>query len=294
MMRNPPPLPDLTALSEAQKDELIVELWETLRAIDSTTDVTRGLDIPTSAAQALKSAAAQPSTNELRERIAKSAPSRRAQPPIAGSHWPHVSFAFLASTPVLAIVAMIGVGFLADFGIGWYQRRLVTARERATLELRNAAFSGLYVELTRIVYEPDGKSYRGTLAMQNFNPAASLYVMLDPARVFAQTGMSWQEVPSHSANEDTAQVYKLGGAKESSFVFQVNVKNWAELIPGYMHIRIQSDMLISQTSDPKDDIVARNTRFYVYLKPQDSDDAAIKRRGGFPGTPPIFIPMPPH
>jgi hypothetical protein len=95
MMRHPPPLPDLTALSEAQKDELIVELWETLRAIDSTTDVTRGLDIPTSAAQALKSAVAQPSTNELRERIAKSAPSRRAQPPIAGSHWPHVSFAFL-------------------------------------------------------------------------------------------------------------------------------------------------------------------------------------------------------
>ena len=173
---------------EAQKEELIVELWQTLRAIDSATDVTRSLDIPNSAAQALKSAAAQPSANELRERIAKSAPSRPAQPPIADSHWPHVSFAFLASTPVLAIVAMIGVGFLADFGIGWYQRRLVTARERAALELRNAAFSGLYVELTRIAYEPDGKSYRATLAMQNLNPAAPLYVMRDPARVLRPDG----------------------------------------------------------------------------------------------------------
>jgi hypothetical protein len=53
-------------------------------------------------------------------------------------------------------------------------------------------------------------------------------------------------------------------------------------------------MLISRSSEPKDDIVERNNRFYVYLKPQGSDDAAIKRRSNFPGIPPVFIPMPPH
>jgi len=52
--------------------------------------------------------------------------------------------------------------------------------------------------------------------------------------------------------------------------------------PGYMHVRIQSDMLISSSSEPKDDIVERNNRFYVYLKPQGSDNAAIKRRSNFP------------
>src|SRR5262245_9080450 len=52
-----------------------------------------------------------------------------------------------------------------------------------------------------------------------------------------------------------------------------------------MHTRIQSDMLISQNSEPEDDIVARNNRFYVYLKPQGADDSAINRRGNFPGAP---------
>jgi hypothetical protein len=294
-MRSLPPLPDLTTLTEAQKDKLIVGLWETLRAVDSaTTGVRQPPDISISAAPAPESAAARPSTNELRERIAKSAPSRRARPPIVGTQRLRVSFEFLAPKPVLVLIAMIGTGILADSGIGWYQRRLVATRERAALELYNGAFSRLYVELVRIVYEPDGKSYRATLAMQNSNPAAPLYVMLDPARVFAQTGMTWQEVPSNSANEAIARVFKLDGAKEYSFVFQADVRNWAELIPGYMHMRIQSDMLISLSSEPKDDIVARNNRFYVYLKPQNSDDVAIKRRGGFPAAPPIFIPMPPH
>jgi hypothetical protein len=293
-MRSLPPLPDLTTLTEAQKDKLIVDLWETLRAIDSTMDVPRPTDIPNCAAQTLESAAARPSTNELRERIAKSAPSRRAHPRTSSTQRPYASFEFVAPKPVLMLIAIIGTGILADSGIGWYQQRLVATRERAALELRHAAFSRLYVELVRIVYEPDGKSYRATFAMQNSNPAAPLYVMLDPARVFAQTGMTWQEVPLNSANDAIARVFRLDGAKEYSFVFQANVKNWAELMPGYMHMRIQSDMLISLSSEPKEDIVARNNRFYVYLKPQNSDDAAIKRRGRFPGAPPIFIPMPPH
>jgi hypothetical protein len=293
-MRSPPPLPDLTTLTEAQKDQLIVGLWEALRAIDSTMDIAQASDVPVSATQALENAGGQSSADELREHIAKSPPSRRGQLPITRNYWPHVSFEFLVSTPVLIMIAVIAVGFLADFGIGWYERHLTAARERAVLELRHATFSELYVELVRVVYEPDGKSYRATLAMQNSNPAAPLYVMFDPARVFAQTGMTWQEVPSNSANEAIARVFKLDGAREYSFVFRTDVKNPAELIPGYMHIRIQSDMLISQTSQSKDDIVARNNRFYIYLKPQNSDDAAIKHRGGFPGMPPIFIPMPPH
>lgn len=294
-MRRPPPLPDLTTLTGAQKDKLIVDLWETLRAVDSTTtDVRQPPDIPISAAPAIECAAAQPSTNELQERIAKSAPSRRAQLPSAGTQRPLVNFEFLASRPVLVLIALIGTGIVGDSGLGWYQWRLVATRERAALELHNAAFSGLYVELVKVVYEPDGKSYRATLAMQNFNPAAPLYLMLDPARVFAQTGMTWQEVPSNSANDAIARVFKLDGANEYSFVFRADVKNWAELIPGYMHMRIQSDMLISLSSEPKEDLVARNNRFYVYLKPQNSDDAAIKRRGRFPSAPPIFIPMPPH
>ncbi|MGH7840970.1 MAG: hypothetical protein ACREQT_05545 [Candidatus Binataceae bacterium] len=230
----------------------------------------------------------------MRERIRQTAPSKRAQGWSENSTRLGRSFEFLESKVVLVLLVAIGLGFLADFGVGWYQRHLLAAREKAALELQNAAFAGLYVELIRVAYEFDGKSYRATLNMQNSNPNAPLYVMLIPARVFEQTGMTWREVPSNALSDPSSSVVKLDDARQYSVVFQADVKDWTELIPGYMHMRIQCDMLISRSSEPKDDIIERNNRFYVYLKPQGSDDAAIKRRSNFPGVPPIFIPMPPH
>ncbi len=292
-MRRPPPFPDLSTLTEAQKDELIVGLWETLVAIEGAGKASR----PTgtvSANQGPQSAATTPSTADLRERIRQTAPSRRAQARSKGPTRLGRGFEFLESKVLLVLLVAIGLGFFADFGVGWYQGHLLAAREKAALELQNAAFAGLYVELIRIAYESDGKSYRATLNMQNSTPDAPLYVMLIPARVFEQTGMTWREVPSNALSEPSSSVVKLDGARQYSVMFQADVKDWTELIPGYMHMRIQCDMLISRSSEPKDDIVERNNRFYVYLKPQGSDDATIKRRSNFPGAPPIFIPMPPH
>jgi hypothetical protein len=292
-MRRPPPLPDLGTLTGAQKDELIVNLWETLVAIEGADDGSQaaGAAAP---AEGSRGTAAPASAGELRERIRRTPPSRRAQARPEGSARFGRGFEFLESKVLLVLLVAIGLGFLADYGAGWYQRRLLNQREKAALELQNAAFAGLYVELVHVAYEPDGKSYRATLNMQNSNPDAPLYVMLVPARVFEQTGMIWREVPSTAPGEPGSNVVKLDGARPYSVVFQADVKDWAELIPGYMHMRIQSDMLISRSSEPKDDIIERNNRFYVYLKPQNSDDAAIKRRSNFPGVPPVFIPMPPH
>ena len=70
-MRRVPPLPDLGQLTTAQKDELIVSLWQTLLALET--------------------AEAQPATEgkapvlqDLRSRIGLAAPSRRAWTPRKG------------------------------------------------------------------------------------------------------------------------------------------------------------------------------------------------------------------
>ena len=290
MIKRLPPLPDLGNLTSQQKDELIVSLWETLAAIEGSGNASTAV----ANARGHDGAKAPVSTDELRARIRRTPPSLRAQAPLTSSARFGGGFDFLESKILLVLLAVIGLGFIADFGAGWYQRRLVSQHEKSALELRNAAFSGLYVELIHVAYEPDGKSYRATLNMQNSNPDVPLYVMLVPARVFVQAGMIWRELPSNAQGESSSSVVKLDGGRPYSVVFQADVKDWAELIPGYMHIRIQSDMLISRSSEPKDDIVERNNRFYVYLKPQNSDDAQIKRRSNFPGVPPVFIPMPPH
>lgn len=281
-MTQPPPLPDLGTLGNAEKDALIVSLWHTIAALEGTTDG------PAAAAKSAPATAA-----ELRARIGRTGPSRRArgQAPAGGRAG---IWALLESRLALGILVAIGLGFLADFGIGWTQRRALDARHQAVLELENAAFAGLFVELVDVGYEPDGRSYRATLSMQNANPDAPLYIMLDPARVFVQTGLAWQGVPTRAAPGTSWGVVKLDGARELQLLFQADIGDWTELMPGYMHLRIESDMLISRSSEPTDDLVERANRFNVYLKPQGSDDAAIRRRLNFPGQPPVFIPMPPH
>jgi hypothetical protein len=61
-----------------------------------------------------------------------------------------------------------------------------------------------------------------------------------------------------------------------------------------MHIRFQSDSLISERSNPDDDIIERTDRYYVYLKPHGADDDAIRRQMKIRGDPPVYMPMPPH
>ena len=271
-MTRPPPLPDLASLSNAEKDALIVSLWQTIDAME-TAEPSR----PTFS-----------DATKLRSRISQAEPSRRARE--------HVRTGFGAmlfeARYVLALLALIGTGFAADFAIGAYQEHALALRRQEARALENAAFAGLFVELTDVAYEPDGKSYRARLTLQNTNLAAPLYIMLDPARVFVQTGLTWQGVSTAAGSG--VRVVKLDGSEDIQVVFQADIANWTELMPGYMHVRIESPMLISRSSEPTDDLVERANRFYVYLKPQGSDDAAIKKRMNFPGTPPIFIPMPPH
>ena len=275
-MSGAPPLPDLSKLTSAQKDELILSLWQTVLALDGTPE--RG---------AVAGAAPSSDVDELRSRIGRTAASRRA--------WtPRRRHGILESKLLLGVLLVIGVGFLGDFAIGWYQQRALEARNHDALVLENAAFNGLDAELLRVIEDPGGKSYRAVMTMHNLYPDTTLYVMLNPLRVFVQSGFIWQEQPAHAPDGASQGVVKLTGDHDYEVTFQVDAKDWTELIPGYMHVRIDNDMLISRVSEPGNDIVERNNRFYVYLKPQGADDEAIKRRSNFPGKPPVFIPMPPH
>jgi hypothetical protein len=279
-MTRPPPLPDLTKLSSEHKDELIVSLWRTIDAMEG--------------GSRSASPASQATVTDLRSEIGRTGPAKRASATVdtgrQSRSWP----GFLKSRLLLGVLIALGIGFAAETAIGWYQQHALDQRRQAALELENAAFSGLFIELTKVVYEADGKSYRATIRMQNANASIPLYILLDPARVFVQTGLTWQGVNAAAAPGTEWGVVKLDDTKDIQLVFQADVANWAELMPGYMHVRIESGMLISRSSEPRDDLVERANRFYIYLKPRNADDAAIKERMKFPGDPPVFIPMPPH
>jgi hypothetical protein len=216
---------------------------------------------------------------ELRERLRQAEPRRRSTPPPAMQLGRRLE---LWRSPVLmAVIVVVFVGLVLDAGASWYQGRSLAAQRVARLQLENMALQSLFVELKRVVYEPDGKSYRMTIAMQNADPQIPLYVMLNPVGVYVQVGMSWQQVPSGPTGGASWGVVKVADSYTYDVLFTPDVTGWAQLLPGYMHVRIQDDMLVSPSAQPKDDVVERRTPIYIYLRPPG-------------GAAPVFIPMPPH
>lgn len=279
--------PDLDKLSSGQKDALIRDLWRQVAAGQSEA---RLLKRRLGVAQQAGDRSGSPLLDRLRE----AAPRRPIGAPAGIALKLGRGLGLWRSPVVLGVVAILCAAFAIDGGIGIWQARALQQQRQARLLLEHDARTSLYVELKRIVQEADGKSYRMTLAMQNIDPAQPLYVMLNAVAVYVQSGLTWQQVPSRPVGEAGSGVIKLTDGHSYDVLFTPEVANWAELIPGYMHVRIQSDMLISRRAQPGNDIVERRTPYYVYLKPHGANDADIKARSRMSGTPPIFIPMPPH
>lgn len=269
--------------ADADKDALIADLRRQLAASQSEARLLK---------RRLESAAA-PRPRDLAGELRDAAPRKMTAPAEVAVKLGR-RFDLWRSPVVVGVAMLILTAFAVDAGVGLYQARALREARQARLLLENTAMRSLYVELKDISYEPDGKSYRMTLFLQNTSPKGPLYVMLNAVGVYVQAGMAWQQVPSRPVEGVSWGVVKVVDGYTYDVVFTPDVANWAELIPGYMHVRIQSDLLVSEKAQPGNDVVERRTPFYVYLKPHGANDDDIRARGRRTGTPPIFIPMPPH
>jgi hypothetical protein len=281
---------DLEELSSAEKDALILGLRQQLQAERTQAQALR---------QRLADLECRPpdrnvDSRELRARIRKTGAKGGSVDPASVKVRLGRELGLLRRKGVIAAVALATLAFIADLGVAWYQDSHLAQKRLAELQLQHAAFTNLYVELEDVVYQADGKSYRLTMTMENLDPESPIYVMLSPVRVFEQSGLVWKEVPARAPDGTRWGVVKLTDRRTYQTVFEPNVEDWAELIPGYMHIRFDNDMLISQRSEPTDDIVERKDPYYVYLKPHGADDEAIRQKTNYRGVPPVYIPMPPH
>lgn len=195
---------------------------------------------------------------------------------------------------LLWLLPVLPVIWTIDTGVGTYQRRGLAAKKQVLSRLDQAAHGYLYIDVQNVEYEADGQSYRLTMVMQNLDPTHPLYVLISPLRAFVQSGFLWQEVPVHEAPGEGSRMVKLTTETTFQAIFTPDLEQPTELIPGYMHVRFDTDLLISQRAEPDTDIVARSDPYYVYLKPHQADDAAILRQSHYPGAPPVYLPMPPH
>ena len=282
----------LENLSEADKDALIMRLWRDLQeARVRSSELERRL-VPGTFDRAEDVREASP----LLRRLQKAGAGKRVPAKVPASLQLGLGrcFAFLRSRRLIAAAGIVVLAFVLDFAVGCYEQYRLEQKRLAALRLQHAAFEGMYVEVVNVAYEPDQKSYRLTMKFSNNEPSRPLYVMQSPVRVFEQIGLSWKEVPSRDSLGEAARVVKLTETYTFQTIFEPNLKDWSELIPGYMHIRFRTDSLVSERSNPDDDIIDRMDRYYVYLKPHGADDDAIRKQMKIRGDPPLYMPMPPH
>jgi putative ABC transport system ATP-binding protein/macrolide transport system ATP-binding/permease protein/lipoprotein-releasing system ATP-binding protein len=182
---------------------------------------------------------------------------------------------------------------LGDSLLGRYQRMLVEQRAEKLAALETLALSALRADVKTIASRGNGE-YELTLELWNVKGDRPIYVLSPALRAYVQVGRQWLEVPSRPVEESAAQVLKITGRQSYRYVFEAKPREYAQLLSRYMHVRFVNAMLVSPDSTPSDALFERSDSYYVYLKPWDADDRAIRAEVKFDGVPPLWIPMPPH
>ncbi len=194
---------------------------------------------------------------------------------------------------VIAIILGIIVSLIiADFIVGYRQNRFLAEKQAFKKKLERLAWYSLQSNIEDVLYTPDNK-YRIILKFEN--PLQhELYIKMPTVRVFIQVGTQWKELPVESPAESNwgSEVIKLVEKKTVEKIVDINVKNYTQLLPHYMHVWVNSTSFVAFESEPKD-IVEKSEPYYIYLKPYYVKDSEVLAKLRYEKVP-IWIPMPPH
>jgi ABC-type lipoprotein export system ATPase subunit len=198
------------------------------------------------------------------------------------------------SFSVLAwVVPALLMALALNQGVALYQRQLLHQRRQARAALEDAALLWLRSDIADVAYD-GGTTYTLTLSLKNTSAANAVFVLSPTVRIFVQVGLTWQEIPTRSIDDQEGRVVRIEGRRAYRFAFEPNTKKYTEQLTGYMHVRLTGSTLVSRSSVPGDDLIERVDDYYIHLKAPGASDEAILRTVKFPGKPPLWIPMPPH
>src|SRR5215470_8326305 len=244
----------------------------------------------TLAATGLPKVAAEPQRRfgPARIRPERAAPAAARAPIRLGANlWGGVKAFLLAAAVIFAAI------LAADVAIEKYQAMRVRERSARIAALQHLALNRLRGDVQSVIDLGDGR-YELTTYLQNVGGEELIYVMAPDMRAYVQVGTVWQEVPMTAADDDATGVTKIERKQTYRYRFDARVRDFAQLLPNYMHVRFSSTMLVSPSSRPNGDVFERKDNYYVYLKPSDVTDEVVARKMRFSGKPPVWIPMPPH
>lgn len=192
-----------------------------------------------------------------------------------------------------SIVALLASG---DYLAGKYQGHLLEKKREHRKKLEKMAWFYVRADFEKVNYTEDNK-YRVTTWIENAFPEHPAYVMMPTVRTYIQVGPQWKEVAGIEPKENKwteGSVVRLEARVEAERIFDIQEKDYFELLPGYMHIRFDNVMYISDEAEPKDDVIERSSVYYIHLRPIDADDEKLRAKNTFAAGVPVYISMPPH
>jgi ABC-type lipoprotein export system ATPase subunit len=202
------------------------------------------------------------------------------------SLWRGVRFLLPAAAVIFAAILAV------DVGVEKYQAMRLRERAARTAALQYLALNRLRGDVQSVTDLGEGR-YELTTYLQNVG-GEPIYVMAPDMRAYVQVASLWQELPMTRTDDSASGVIKIEGKRTYRYRFDARVRDFAQLLPNYMHVRFSGSMLVSPSSTPKGDVFERKDNYYVYLKPFDIADDVVLKRLRFSGKPPVWIPMPPH
>ena len=217
---------------------------------------------------------------------ARAAPQPRAPIRLGESLWRGVKIFLPAAAAIFAAILAV------DVGVEKYQAMRLRERAGRVAALQHLALNSLRGDVQSVADLGDGR-YELTTYLQNVG-GQPIYVMAPEMRAYVQVASLWQEVPMTPAEDGATGVTKIEGKQTYHYRFDARVRDFAQLLPNYMHVRFSGSMLVSPSSAPNGDVFERKDNYYVYLKPFDVADDVVLKRMRFSGKPPVWIPMPPH
>ena len=219
--------------------------------------------------------------------IVRSMDGARAVDKLGENLWAAAGRALVFGGLIFALV------LLGNYGLARYQRHLALMRKERLDALEELATATLKGEIASVASLGE-RQYEVTIYLENTGGDKPIYVMAPNVQAFIQVGSDWQELPFKPAAEAMASVLKVTGKQLYKYILDARADKFTELLPHYMHVRFTNNMLISPESTPQDALFQRNDSYFIYLKPDNVDDATITKDVRFAGPPPLWIWMPPH
>ena len=198
---------------------------------------------------------------------------------------------------ILWLVVILLLLVTTDILVGIYQNRLIAAKRAAQAEIERMAWFYVRTDVDKVTYTADNR-YQLTLWIENLFPEREVFVMMPLVQGSVQVGPQWQEVKTTEATRDSrltaGSVIPLTNRITVDWLMEITTPNYFQAFPGYMHLQIHSQMLVSPELEPQEHVAERNDVIYIHLKPIGSDDNFLRIINGFPREAPIFIPTIPR